>query len=182
MNLRTDQEFRAVEQQKEKSEKRDQIELVSVVAASFEDFISAINKISPDVVHFSGHGNVGEIVFDGNQLGDAAVPITFELLKKVLNTAKNTPKLIMLNSCYGAIRAQDLLDPVPAVVGMANEIDDAAAAIFSRQLYSSLFEGQSIHNAVIQGKAVLEAMSLPDAELPTIVELKDNDATSKSLI
>jgi hypothetical protein len=60
---------------------------------------------------------------------------------------------------------------------MADTIDDAAAAYFSRFMYAAIAAGQPLSIAVEQGKIALAAMQLSDADLPTILSRPDVDVS-----
>ena len=181
-DLRTDAEYRAVLTRWRESEYRDRIALENVAAASIEDLLMTFNNMKPDIVHFSGHGNAGLVVFDSDLLYGDAVEVEFDVLKMALESTNNPPRLVVLNSCYGALRASELLGEVEAVVGMNSSIDDAAAAIFARQFYASLFSGQSADKAMKQGKVVLSAMGLADADFPELIATESADVARMSFI
>lgn len=175
-DLRTDIEYRAVFSRYKDSINREDISIQNFAAASFDDLLTVLNELAPDILHFSGHGDVGLVVFDDATLDGDAHEVEFDLLKSALEATDNPPKLVVLNSCFGAIAAVDLLGKVEAVVAMNDSIDDTAASAFARQLYSAIFSGQSLTNAVEQGRIALRAMQLPDADYPELVVSSDYQA------
>jgi hypothetical protein len=78
---------------------RDQIVAEHKSAAIPEDLLDGINDMRPHVVHFSGHGGTGSLLFDN---GSAETPegreMSFALLAKLLNATSTPPTLLVLNA------------------------------------------------------------------------------------
>ncbi|MES1244292.1 MAG: tetratricopeptide repeat protein [Acidobacteriota bacterium] len=67
------------------------------------DFVKVITEQQAQVVHFSGHGLPGELVFE-NELGAAQAVAIEDLVRSihVERTARSFPRLFFLASCHGA--------------------------------------------------------------------------------
>ncbi|MCA1698451.1 MAG: hypothetical protein LC790_05910 [Actinobacteria bacterium] len=63
--LRLDRESREIDAKIRAGRYRDQINLVNTQATRINDIVDALNRHAPDVVHFSGHGGSGALLFDG---------------------------------------------------------------------------------------------------------------------
>jgi hypothetical protein len=114
-----------------------------------------------DIVHFIGHGDfdeqtgMGYLLFRG-QGGTEADHVYADDFCDILDECR--PKLVILNSCRGAMSdRQDLFSStaamvikrkMPAVVAMQYEISDDAAQCFSKEFYYWLAEGLPIHEAL----------------------------------
>lgn len=115
-------------------------------AARPDDIVSALRRTRPQVVHFSGHGSKGGLVFtspDGHrkQLVDgAALKRTFELFQKDI-------RLVVLSACYSRDQAAALADLVGCAVGTSGGIGDEDAIRFDAAFYGYLACGESVQTA-----------------------------------
>jgi predicted ATPase len=124
-----------------------------------------LDEHRPDVFHFIGHGDVGpsggRLVFeDGRPHQDAPVYVD-ELAPLLLRAGV---KLVVLSSCLtgGLARSigQDLvMAGIPAVIGMQQAVDDAAARLFSRTFYTSFMEGIPLEIALDDGRAAISGFA-----------------------
>lgn len=168
--LRTDLEARNVLRAVKKSDNRDLVDIRHLPAASVTDLLEALNEFKPNVVHFSGHGGQGALLFD-DASSDAGngVEIDFPLVLEIISATQTPPKLLVFNACDSLDGADVFLQKSPVVIGMASSIGDGAAIMFSEQFYSALAGGQSVEHALAQGKIVLKAARLSDADYPSII-------------
>ncbi|WP_179382026.1 CHAT domain-containing protein [Streptomyces sp. SA15] len=81
----------------------------------------------------------------------------------------------MLNACESLDGADDLLQAVPTVIGMSDEINDASAVTFAARFYAGIASAQSVSTAVEQAKVAMIAASLDGAELPVLKTRDDVD-------
>jgi hypothetical protein len=149
-----------------------------------EQLLDALGERRPHILHFIGHGiDAGagtgalEISPDGQATWDwTATDIRMDLPHK--------PRLVVVNACRtGGTQAHEgtmsvaqalLEEGVPAVIAMQGPIDGAAAARFSRELYTALADGQPLDVAVVQGRQGIAApqdvkWSSRQTWLPTLV-------------
>ncbi len=121
------------------------------------------------VLHFIGHGDYdqrtdqGVIALVGDDGGTHLVEA--DRLAGLLNEARPTPRLVVLNSCQsGRSGTQDLFSStaatlvrrgISAVAAMQFSISDAGATKFARGLYSALANGRSIGDAIGSGRVGL---------------------------
>jgi hypothetical protein len=121
------------------------------------------------VLHFIGHGDYdrradqGVIALVGADGGTHLVDA--DRLARLLNEAKDTPQLVVLNSCQsGRSGTQDLFSStaatlvrrgISAVAAMQFSISDDGATKFARGLYSALASGRSIGDAMGSGRVGL---------------------------
>ena len=159
------------------SANRDKLELRAFPAAHVGTLLDALNEYEPDVVQFSGHGGGKAILFDGAEIRSVGgVVLDFSVAHKMLAATEKRPKLLILTACQTVAGADILLDTVPIVIAMSDNISDWAATFFSRRFYAALVSGQSIQNSFDQAKAYLAAEGLPDADLPTLICREANPA------
>jgi len=123
------------------------------------------------IVHFMGHGEVdpatgrGLLFFAG--AGGARTPVSGEALTTVLKDIR-TLRLVFLNACesgrtpdgsevdpFAGVATALVLGGIPAVVAMQLPVSDAAAIHFSRTFYERLAAGDSLDEAVAEGRLTL---------------------------
>lgn len=92
------------------------------------------------------------------------------------------PTLVVLNACESLAGADDLLETVPAVIGMADSIADTAAVVFAARFYAAIASAQSVASAAEQGRAAMATASLDGADLPEIRTRDDVDASTMILV
>ncbi len=169
-SLRTDIEVREVQKAIQKSINRDAVDVRHIPAAQVADLLEALNEFRPQVVHFAGHGGDSAVLFDHRDADDdGGVEVNFELVNEIVSATATPPTLLVFNACDTLDGAEAFLKTVSAVVAMSSSIGDAAATIFSQQFYSALASGQSVADALKQGKVMLKALRMPDADLPNLL-------------
>ncbi len=130
-----------------------------------------LQRSDADVLHFMGHGEVdsrtgrGELVFESPDGLSERVP--GEALATTLRDLTSL-RLVVLNACRTATmpRGGDSFAGVapalvqaglPAVVAMQRPISDPAAIAFSGTFYRRLAAGDSIEQAVVEGRHAIHA-------------------------
>jgi hypothetical protein len=169
-SLQTGVEARDIETGLKASGNWDKIDLKVSLAPTLVNLLDALNQFRPQVLHFSGHGGGGALLFDNERAGrDGGTVLNFEMVERVVSATQFRPDLLVLAACDTVDGAEVFLKSVPTVIAMADEIDDDAACAFSEQFYRSLASGASITNALTQAKLVLEHKGYQDAQLPTLL-------------
>lgn len=180
--LRVDYEVRQVKDQLKRSKYRDLVTVEHLPAATSMDLLEGLNEHRPHIVHFSGHANaLGLLMEDdaGTTLGDG---LDFDLLARMLGATDTPPQLLVLNACESLAGADDLLQTVPAVIAMSDEINDASAVVFAARFYSAIASAQSVASALGQAKVAMEAASLEGSHLPEARSRADVDLGNVILV
>lgn len=182
--LRTDAEVSLVQGELRGSKLRDKIDLLPRPAASPKTLLDGLNDHSPQVVHFSGHGGRGGVWFDdGKVVKSVGGNVSFDLLADILGSTSNPPILLVLNSCDTLEGAEALLGSVQIVIAMSSSISDVGAATFAAQLYAAIASGETVLNALKQGRVALKGALLnKDAALPDLISRSDIDASKVRLV
>jgi hypothetical protein len=149
--LRLDREIREIDLNLRASEYRDQVRFEQTMATQVSDIIDALNRFDPDVVHFSGHGGAGSLLFEAADGRPHA--LRGENLALLLQVARKPIRLVLFNACDSADQAGMATDFVEAAIGMDAPIGDDAAKTFAGQFYGSLASGNSVSNSFDQAAA-----------------------------
>jgi len=178
--LRVSEEVREIKRAWERSQNREQFEIIVEEAVRPQEFRRTLLGHKPNIVHFSGHG--------GGEQGLALMGDNGEaFLVKVAPLAKFFKALqeiffidcVFLNACYSDVQAEGIYPYVNYVVGMNQKIGDEAAKQFAIGFYDTLFAGQSIQSAFDLGCNAIEIENIPEHLTPV---LRTKDATTKKAI
>jgi hypothetical protein len=75
----------------------------------------------------------------------------------------------VLNACYSEVLVDVLLTRgIRCAVGMAREVDDAAAILFSQVFYKAVFDGASVDDAFHDAKSTVYSRYRGEAEVPVL--------------
>lgn len=185
--LRLAAEQREIENRIASSERRADLTLTSVFAARPSDLLVQMNKVRPQILHFSGHGGApGGIVLEA-QDGTPKL-VSPEALQNLFLQFKPELQVVVLNSCYSALQAKAFTEVVDAVVAMQDAVGDEAATTFAAAFYSALGFGRSIGEAFNQGRTAVMLEGMDGAQIPTLLSRPSYDpsklavSTSRSLM
>lgn len=164
--LRVDQEVRQVKDMLKRTKYRDLVAVEHLPAATSMDLLEGLNEYRPHVVHFSGHANALGLQMENDQGTTEGDDLDFGLLARLLGSTDVPPRLIVLNACESLAGADELLQTVPTVVAMSDEINDASAVVFAGRFYAAIASAQSVASALEQARVAMEAASLQGSHLP----------------
>jgi hypothetical protein len=167
IQLRLDEEARAIVEMIRKSAHRDAVKLESFWAVRPLDVLQAINEHKPRIIHFSGHGsNQDEIIFqDAN--GQSKV-VAKEAIVQTMAVASSDIQLVFFNTCYSHNQAEAVVKHVSGAIGMKSSIGDNAARVFAAQFYSAIGFGLSVKRAFEQAKAALMLEGILEQDTPEL--------------
>lgn len=175
--LRLDEELRDIEEGLKRAQHRDRFTLARRLAVRHRDIQRAMLEETPQIVHFSGHGDGAEgLVFEdesGNAkpVSGAALAGLFELFTDPAEFP-DPIHCVVLNGCYSAVQADAIADYVPYVVGMTKAVDDRAAIEFAVGFYDAIGAGRSVGFAFKLGCAAIGPLSKPDTAIPILINKK----------
>lgn len=144
-NLRLDEEARDLKTQLGQVRgKSIEIDVEHAWATRVDQIQSEILNAKPDILHFSGHGDTGVLIFedaDGNTHS-----VEGEALAELVSLVPSI-KCVVLNACYSESVATLIAPHVEAVIGCDISISDDAAIQFTRSFYRALAHRQTFSKA-----------------------------------
>lgn len=139
------------------------------------------NHIS--IVHFSGHGDwEGKLIIEDEEL-------TIYELKELIECKSCEEPLqgIILNACYSAELARDLLDLTPYVIAMSEPISSIDSQIFSKYFYKYLCANTPWKKAFeksiakVGNREIVKLLSQSEDEVELKKKAQINEKTQKAL-
>lgn len=172
--LRLAAEHREIRAAVRSSTHRDDIVLEENLAARPGDLIDELNRFTPSILHFSGHGSPSGIALEDAE--GLTSGITTAQLAQLVTLADRALRLVVLNSCDSAVQAKPVSSKVDAAIGMTREIGDDAARTFAVQLYASLGEGVPLRRAFDQARLQISLAGLAEEQTPQLYVKSGVDA------
>ena len=148
--LLLNREIREIDDALEKGKYREQFSLRFRVAVRVEDLQSSLQKESPRIVHFCGHGMGSQgLVLETNSgqqqlLDTQAISDLFKLFATQI-------ECVVLNACYSQAQVAEISKHINHVIGTKREIRDDAAISFSKGFYEALGNGETVERAYLFG-------------------------------
>ena len=139
----------------------------------------AILDLSPQIVHFSGHG-VGE---DGLALEDEsgqAKLVSTEAIAGLFELFADQVECVLLNACYSEVQAEAIARHIPYVIGMNQAVGDTAAREFAVGFYDALGAGRGIDFAYKYGCNSIRMAGIPEHLTPVLKKKGNRDESSQS--
>jgi hypothetical protein len=166
--LRLQAEERVIKEAIQLAKARETVELKTLAAATVDDLRRALLSNEYQIVHFSGHGQPGALVFETSEGGAVKSPL--EALGALMKLHPSI-ECVVLNACYSLA----LLVPIaPYTIGMEKPIDDRAAIEFARGFYDAVVAGKSFDRAMQEGLLNVQLKDLqhdfPVKMLPELVK------------
>lgn len=178
--LALDQEYRNITEKIRAAEYRDRFEVLSRWAIQPDDLLQVLNESSPQIVHFSGHGDATGGIVLASASGKIAI-VSSEALAALFKIFRSTVQLVVLNACFTDKQAKALAESVGCAVGMSGAVTDREATVFAASLYRAIGFGCSVQEAFSQANAalLLEGIS---SERPHLVARADIDPSQLRLL
>jgi hypothetical protein len=148
--LRLDHEVREIQERIRMSKYRDAVRFHWRPATRVTDLFQALNEVRPHVVHFSGHGDQDDLIFEDSDGYSKALGTSD--LAQLLHISSDRIRLAVFNSCNSALQAERACEHIDAAIGMDRPVEDVAAKVFAGQLYNALGFGKSLEEAFEQAR------------------------------
>ena len=157
--IRVDKEAARLQEQLEmvKNPQRN-IEIIQRFAVRLDQIQKELLNNRPNILHFSGHGDIGVLAFEDAN-GNTAV-VRAETFGRVVASHKDL-ECVVLHACYSEEVAKACAKHVGAVVGSVDSVDDRAARHFTYAFYQAIAHGHSYEDAFQMGLVEVE-LHYPD--------------------
>lgn len=165
--LRLDEEVKKISTDLRLSRERDNFILAQEWAVTPDSLMQAILDTSPQIVHFSGHGEQEGICLEDEQ--GRAKFVSVEGLANLFRQFRDSVRCVLLNACYSLAQAEAIKEHIPHVIGMSSAIPDTAAISFARGFYKAVGAGRDIPSAFELGRAAVLMQGDEGDELPRLL-------------
>lgn len=145
--LRTAEEDRTLRESLRLSPNRDDFEVQTLNAATIDDLRRALLLKQFNVVHFSGHGTPGGLVFEDAQ-GKLMVPHSAALAELL---QRRGVTVALLNACYSLSVGEISALGLDYTIASTGSISDPGAIEFARGFYDALGAGHDVPDAYAEG-------------------------------
>jgi energy-coupling factor transporter ATP-binding protein EcfA2 len=171
--LRLDKEVREIEEGLRRSQHRDKFVLQQRWAVRPDDLRRALLDFTPQIVHFSGHGEGVDGLLVENDAG-LAQRLPTEALANLFKRSSLDRGLecVVLNACYSEVQANAIAEHIDYVVGMNSAIGDDAAIKFAVGFYDELGAGYSYEDAYNGGCDAIALQGIPEQHTPVFKNLR----------
>lgn len=138
-------------------------------AVRYQELVTALEEVQPDLVHFAGMGeSKGIRLLDDNS--GKYVSISARGLADVFGLVEGRIRGVILNSSHSADLAAALVAQVDFAIGMPAGISEPAGLDFAGALYAAIAKGKSIAAAVREGKAMMQMRT--EDEISPVLHLR----------
>lgn len=172
--LWVEREVKAIKEALWGSAHRNALALQVHPAAAGREFLPQLDRNRPQLLHFSGHGDLDGLCFVG-ETGDMEVQAN-TLVVEALRLSPGL-RLAVFVSCHSETLARAAIQHVDAAIGMKREVADADAPIFSAALYQALSQGRHLQDAFDMAIWALNTDG-GDADIPVLVTRQGVDPVS----
>lgn len=167
--IRIDQEVRDIDEGLRRSQKRDQFSLETKLAVRPRDIQRALLDVSPQIIHFSGHGAGEEGLVFEDDIGNPKF-VSGSALASLFKIFAEDIECVLLNGCFSEVQAEAINQHINYVIGMNRAIGDKAAIEFAVGFYDALGAGKSIEIAHAVGCAALELNGIEEHLTPVLLK------------
>ncbi|MEM7065223.1 MAG: CHAT domain-containing protein [Cyanobacteria bacterium P01_B01_bin.77] len=165
--LRLGAESREILAGLERSQYRDQFDLITRFSQRPNDLRRALLDIKPDIVHFSGHGGGAHGLVLENDAGKMQFVSTASLVR-LFKFFSHTIECVVLNACYSEEQATAIHEYIDCVVGMNRAVGDRSAIKFAIGFYDALGAGYSYEDAFEMGLIAIDVDRLKGLDIPRL--------------
>lgn len=145
-----------------------------------KDLVDRLRRTRPQIVHFSGHGNLQGLKFTSPN-GVGAQVVTGAALKDFLKVIQNDIRLVVLSACYSRDQAESIAEVVGCAIGTPGGIMDEDAIQFNAAFYGFIARGESVQKAFDLASAEL-VVSGPGGTTPELLSGKGVDPSKLVLV
>lgn len=157
-----------------------QIQLQAEFDVTDANLFAKLNAYRPNVVHFSGNQNGGDVLFPSHDGGEVVVPDA--ALAGLLSSIGSNLRLAIVDTCKSYRCASRIAEAVDFALGVKDDILDHEAIRFYEIFYQAIGAGQSLAHAHGQATAALRFMKVPNTRIPKLCSKPGHEATQSFLV
>lgn len=143
------------------------LDIRTLPAVDRSSLIKRVTYEKPQIVHFSGHSNIGNLQFVNSRTDQAELISNEELLEIFEHFVSMGVRCVVLCSCWSYSQAQEISELGIPVVGMLKPIDDQVAIQFSQDMYDLLSAANASLDEVFRS-AKLMMVNKEDRAIPSL--------------
>jgi len=144
------------------------------------NLFAKLNSYRPNVVHFSGNQNGGDVLFPSRDGGEVVVPD--EALAGLLSSLGSNLRLAIVDTCKSYRCASRIAEAVDFAIGVNDDIFDHEPIRFYEIFYQAMSAGQSLADAQGQATVALQFMKVPSTRIPQLCSKSGHQATQTYLV
>ncbi|MUG93276.1 TIR domain-containing protein [Scytonema sp. UIC 10036] len=176
--LRLGEEVRAIQAALDQCKNRNEFEIMTRWAVQVDDLQPILLEHTPDIVHFSGHGEGSQGLALENEIGQMQL-VSSTALAGLFKLFRTHIECVFLNACYSEEQAKAISQYINCVVGMNQAIGDVAAIKFAKGFYRALGTDKTYKEAFEFGCNSIDLQSIPESSTPVIKLRKPSQAKRK---
>jgi len=177
--LRLDEEIREINNGLRLSKNRDKFSLKYQFATRIDDLRRALLGYSPNIIHFSGHGDGEDGIALEDKMGHTFL-VGKDALAEFFSLFSKTVECVILNACYSEAQALAIAESISYVIGMKKGIGDVAAIEFSKAFYDGLGNGDTVEFAFKLGCNAIRMAGISEYDIPVLIAHSSYLPTSTS--
>jgi len=174
--IKLGKEVMKVEESIRLGECRDQLILIPHFAVTVEDLRETLLRHRPHILHFSGHGSSKDGIALRDEEGKLKL-VHQNALANLFTVIKDNVRVVVLNACYSALQADEIVKVIDFTVGMQNAVPDRSAIVFSAAFYLGLAYGRSVQESFGLGVNALMLEGIPEEDIPALLSKPGTDPT-----
>lgn len=137
----------------------------TIYGATFEKFVSEIVSVRPQIVHFSGHGYPGGLIFEDNS-GYTKL-ISADSVERFFKGYPDI-KLVFLSACYSVSTSEKLAATKSFAIGYKGLITDQVSQKFISAFYSALAHGEDYLQSYRLAQIIVINEQAPENSIPDL--------------
>ena len=177
MRLRLDEEVREIENGLRRAQQRDEFEITQRWAVRVQDMRRAMLEFNPNIVHFTGHGTGEPGIMLEDKVGKA-YRVQTQALTGFFELFADSVTCVLLNACFSEVQAAGIVQHIPYVIGMGDEIADATALEFTVAFYDALGAGKPVPFAFKIACNAIQMAGSEDYEVPVLLTQQGKHETA----
>ena len=174
--LALDNEYKQIKRLLTQSECRNDFLLEHAPAVSDDDLQQQLLSFKPDIVHFSGHGELNGLHFQ-DESGKTHF-IHQDSLTDFFKLFAGRIRCLILNACHSEAQATAISEHIDYVIGMNTAIGDEAAVEFAKGFYRALFNGESIAKSYEFGCSAIDLAGINEYQTPVLKQKTQTSITT----